>query len=75
MIEWLLIFAVNAILDVVWAKYTLAVTARRPVLSGFWASGIVTVGAISIILYTANFWLIIPAAAGAFVGTYFTVKP
>lgn len=75
MIQWLLIFTINVALDVVYAKYTIATTARRPVEAGLWATAIILVGAASIVLYTNNYWLVIPAAAGAFVGTYYTVKP
>lgn len=75
MIQWLLIFAVNVALDVVWAKYTIAVGARRPVVSSFWAFNIIVVGGVSTLMIVDNPYLLIPAAVGAYVGTYFTVKP
>lgn len=74
MLTWLLIFILNLLLDIVYAKYTIEVQARRAGQAGLWASGIILTGGISILLYTQTPILLIPAALGALVGTYFTVK-
>lgn len=71
---WLGIFVVNSILDVVYAKYTMAVQARATVAASNWAGCIILLGGVSILTYTHDPILILPAAAGAWFGTYWTVK-
>lgn len=70
---WLLIFLLNATLDIIWARYTMAVQARQPAISGVWAALIIIVGGISVLSYVNDPILLIPASVGAFMGTWIAV--
>lgn len=70
---WMFIFLVNTLLDIVYAKYTMAVQRRDASHAAHWATAIILIGGVSIISYTHNPILILPAAAGAWVGTWYTV--
>jgi hypothetical protein len=65
----LIVFAATFALDFIWALYTLAMVARDPLTSGVYAAAIILLGGIAAIGYTKNKWLLIPAVAGAFLGT------
>lgn len=70
MIAVAITFAALFALDFVWALYTQAITAdRRAVASGL-AVVIIMLGGTAAISYTQNPWMLIPAGAGAFCGTY-----
>lgn len=72
--KWAAVFAALALLDFVWARYTLAITDKRAVPAGIYAVGILALGGFSVISYTTDHWLLIPACSGAFVGTFLAVK-
>ena len=72
--QWLEIFVAMIAVDFVWAHYTKAITDKRALKAGLNAIGILALGAFGIISYTTNHWLLIPACAGAFVGTYSAVR-
>lgn len=71
--SWLLIFLLNATLDIVYARYTISVQHRHPIIAAHWAAAIILIGGISIISYTHDPVLIFPAAAGAWLGTWVAV--
>lgn len=71
---WISIIIVNAFLDVVYAKYTMAVQARKASASANWAGAIILLGGVSILSYTHDPLLILPAAIGAWIGTYWTIE-
>lgn len=73
MAMWLLVFFINALLDVVYAQYTIQVQARNAHQAGLYAFGIIVFGGVSILSYTQQPWLLIPAAIGAYVGTWVTI--
>ena len=54
--------------------YNRAVTANKALSAATYSSGIILAGGITVISYTENHWMILPAAAGAFIGTFFAVK-
>lgn len=64
-----LIFAVTFALDVVWARYTVALVARRVVFASGYAAGITALSGICAISYVENHWMLLPAVAGAAAGT------
>ena len=72
--QWSFIFVITVLIDIVWAKWAMHTSAGNPFLAGLYAIGIVLGGAISIIWYLDNRWLLIPICAGSFVGTYVAVK-
>jgi hypothetical protein len=71
--KWGAVFVALAVLDFVWARYTMAITDKRALAAGGYAIVILALGGFSVISYTTDHWLLIPACSGAFVGTYFAV--
>lgn len=69
-----LVFLAVAALDFVWARYTKYVNDGKPVHAGISAIIIMVLGGTAVIGYTSDPWLLIPAGAGAFVGTYGAVR-
>lgn len=72
--KWLGVFVALFALDFVWAKYTHALTAKRPVASGALASVLIVLSGAAAVGYTSDPWLLIPAALGAFAGTWCAVR-
>lgn len=63
-------FCAMVLLDVVFAKYTLAVTEHQAVVAGGWAAGIALCSAVVTTSYVKDQRTIPACLAGAFVGTY-----
>jgi hypothetical protein len=74
MIDALIVFCALAALDFVWAYYTLAVTKKQSVLAASLASVIILLSGAAAIGYTSNHWMLLPAMAGAFVGTLAAIR-
>lgn len=74
MISYLSAFFGVAALDIVWAKYTYALTARAPWRAGIFASSIFILNGTVTIGFVSDPWLLIPAALGAFAGTAIAVR-
>lgn len=74
MFKYLIIFFSVALVDVFWTRYFQSVAEKHAVKSGLYSSLIILIGAFSTMSYVEDHMLVIPAALGAFVGTYFTVK-
>lgn len=72
--DGLLVFGLTALVDAVWARYTMSITAKRPAAAAGYAAAIVLCGGVTILAYTTHPWLLVPSAAGAFAGTWITVK-
>lgn len=68
------IFAALFALDFVWALYTKAITAGHTLRASFTAAGIITLSGTAAIGYTSDPWMLLPAMAGAFCGTYAAIK-
>lgn len=69
-----LVFLVVACADICWAKYIATASSKRPLPAACWAAAIYLAGAFTVVEYTQNHWLIIPALAGSFVGTWIGVR-
>jgi hypothetical protein len=72
--EWVWIFAALAVLDFIWAQYMAAVAKGPAASAAAWSVPIYALGSLVTIEYVHDPWLLIPACAGAFVGTYLSVK-
>lgn len=68
------VFAATAALDVVWAKYTYALTGKLAVRAGLYAGATFLLSGTATLGYTSSPWLLLPAIAGCFTGTYFVVR-
>jgi hypothetical protein len=72
-IKAVIAFAVTFVLDVLWARYTLAVKDGRRVQAGVISSLLYLLSAFLVIQYTEDHTMLAPAVLGAFAGTYFGV--
>ena len=72
--NWLWVFLAMAIADWFWAEWGKACAAKKPGLASLHSVCIVLCGGFTIVEYTANHWLLIPACAGAAVGTWISVR-
>lgn len=70
---YLLVFVSTLLADIAWTRYTLAVGARAAVKAGIWSTLIILFGAFNITTYVTDRRAIIPAALGAFIGTWWAV--
>ena len=68
------VFMSVAALDFVWAHYTKCINSGRAIGAGVYAAIIIVLGGTAVIGYTSDPWMLLPAGAGAFVGTYAAVK-
>lgn len=74
-LTWLFTFAAMLATDLAWARYILSANQRAPLEAGGWAVALFLLGAFTVLGYTRDRWLLIPATLGAFAGTYFGVAP
>ena len=72
-IQGLTVFLISAVVDAVWAKYIAAASAHKALAAAAWSAGIIFCGSFVTVEYVTNHWLALPAALGAFVGTYLTI--
>lgn len=72
--EWIMAFAVMATTDICWAKYTASAAGSSPKKAANWAVALFLLGGMVVVGYTANPVLLIPSAAGAWVGTFLGVR-
>lgn len=70
----LVTFTALFVLDVVWARYTGAITDRRRALASSYAAAIIALSAIGTINYIDDRRMIVPAMLGAFCGTFVGIK-
>lgn len=71
--ECLLVFVAMIVTDIVWAQYTHAVSSHNLRKAPPMAVAIIGIGAFVTTSYVENHWLIIPAAIGAYIGTFMSV--
>lgn len=74
MIATVTVFLSVFLLDFVWAKYTYAMTEKRALGAGTYSAAIIVLSGTAAVGYVHNPWMLIPAALGAFVGTFVAVK-
>lgn len=69
-LPYVIVFAAMFALDFVWAYYTRAIQRHAALPAALWAVGIIVLGGIGQIGYVNDPVLLIPAALGAFGGTF-----
>lgn len=67
------VFVAYVLLDFVFARYNIACVQRRVAAASTWSMLIVVFGGYITIKFVSDPWMLIPAALGAFVGTYISV--
>ena len=71
---WLAVFLSTAAADVAWTMYFIETENRHAVKASAWSTAIVAFGSFTTFQFVHNAWLITATLAGAFAGTYATVK-
>lgn len=72
--KFVLVFLGMCAYDFVWTALINATTAKRALAAAFHSSLLLTIGALCIIEYVRDPYLILAAGLGGFVGTYVSVK-
>jgi uncharacterized membrane protein YfcA len=72
--ECLVTFFSIFFLDIVYTYYLRCVANDNVLGASFWSVACYILGSVAVISYTTNHWLVIPAIAGAFCGTYVGMK-
>lgn len=72
--SFVLVFLAVALADVVWSLYFMAMAARQAFAAAAWSAGIIALSAFSTVQYVSDRRLVWAALAGAFVGTFLTLK-
>jgi uncharacterized membrane protein YfcA len=73
-VKYLLVFLSVCALDFVWTFYTRAMVARDELRAGLWSATIIGIGGFAASEYVKDLSFLIPAALGAFVGTWLSVR-
>lgn len=71
--KYLLVFLAVAFVDIVWTKYIAEVSAKRALRAASWSALIIAMGAFTTLQYVHDNTMLVPAIAGAFVGTFWAV--
>lgn len=74
LVTCLTVFLLNIVVDWIWTKYIQSVSEKHAHRAAMWSVLIVLLGAINVIAYTNNRFLLIPAVAGGYLGAYFAVR-
>ena len=70
MIDYITTFFAIFLLDIVYTYYLRCVATENVLGASFWSVACYILGSVAVINYTTNHWLMIPAMAGAFCGTW-----
>ena len=68
--DYILTFFAVFALDLVYTYYLKCVAEDRRIMASVWSVACYLGASIAVINYTTNHWLLLPALAGAFCGTY-----
>ncbi len=69
----ILIFFATALSDLVWTMWILHTTSLNRWRSSAYSSAIILLGGLTVVSYVSDKRLLVPAAIGAFVGTFITL--
>lgn len=69
-----LVFLALVLVDFCWSRYMLANAERRMLPASAWSAAIIVLGAFATVEYVKDPTLIATAAAGAFVGTWLSLR-
>ena len=72
--EYFFTFLAVFVLDLVYTHYLKHVANNHALGASFWSVGCYLLASVAVINYTNNHWLLLPAAVGAFCGTYAGMK-
>lgn len=70
----LLVFVAYIVIDILYALYVVYVGKRNALGAAISSALLYSLGAYGVVTFSKNILYVIPLAAGAFLGTYFTIK-
>ena len=70
MLDYVVTFFAVFFTDIFYTYYLKAVQEEQTMKASLWAVIVFIVACVAVINYTTNYWLLLPAGAGAFCGTY-----
>jgi hypothetical protein len=73
-LQAVVVFVAVTAADYAWTKYMMHVASKHPHRAAMWNTLIYSFGSITVISYTENRWLLIPALLGAYLGTWYAVR-
>ncbi len=73
-LEVVAVFGLVCAADWFWARYIDYIATGKKVLAANYSMLVYLLGAMVVTEYVKNYWMIIPACAGAWVGTYFGMR-
>jgi hypothetical protein len=71
--SWAIAFCAMFLTDLCWAAYVASVKAGAALAASAWAVALFLLGAVAVLGYTRDRWLLLPASLGACAGTYLGV--
>ena len=74
MIDYVVTFFAVFFTDVFYTYYLKAVQDEQAIKASIWATVVFLIACVAVINYTTNQWLLVPAGAGAFCGTWVGMK-
>ena len=72
--EYVAAFLAMFFTDIFYTYYLSAVEKNRAVAAGLWAGILYLLGALIVVGYTKDVWILVPATIGGILGTYLGVK-
>lgn len=72
--SYLVVFFSMLAMDFVFAQYTKRAAGRRPTAAANWAAMILPLNYFVVTGYVESWWMILPAMAGAWIGTHIAVS-
>lgn len=72
--NYLLMFLVMLALDFCWARYTRYAAHKKSWQAACYSVGIMLFGAVTVIGYMEDRWMLIPLILGSFLGTFLAVE-
>lgn len=69
-----LVFTATVIADWLWARWTIACAEKRAIAASLYSSGLILCSGFTVLEFTREPVLLIPAAIGAAVGTYIAIR-
>jgi hypothetical protein len=73
-IQALTVFVVSILVDIFWALYIRRSGSGHAAVAAHMAVLLVAFGAINVISYTENRWMLVPIILGSWLGTYGVIK-
>jgi hypothetical protein len=72
--QYMFVFVAMTVADYLWSAYIIATTKLLPMQAALWSAGIALVNGAVVVVYVNKPILILIAGAGAFMGTFVSIK-